>query len=140
MKIVLKRLNDACHLEARNEEGNSIHIDGSPSVGGENKGFRPMQLLAAGAGGCSSIDIISILKKQRQELKDIEVVVDADREEGEIPSLFRSIHLHYILTGNLDKEKVEIAINLSLQKYCSVVKTLEKTAKITSSYEIRNLY
>jgi putative redox protein len=139
MKIVLKRLNDACHLEARNEEGNSIHIDGSPSVGGENKGFRPMQLLAAGAGGCSSIDIISILKKQRQELKDIEVVVDADREEGEIPSLFRSIHLHYILTGNLDKEKVEIAINLSLQKYCSVVKTLEKTAKITSSYEIRNL-
>jgi putative redox protein len=139
MKIILKRLNDACHMEAKNEYGNIIHIDGSTSVGGENKGFRPMQLLAAGAGGCSSIDIISILKKQRQNLKDIEVIVDAEREEGAIPSLFLTIHLHYILNGNLDKEKVEYAINLSLQKYCSVVKTLEKTAKITSSYEIRNL-
>jgi putative redox protein len=138
MKIVLKRLNDACHLEARNEEGNSVDIDGSPSVGGENKGFRPMQLLAAGAGGCSSIDIISILKKQRQDLKDIEVIVDAEREEGKTPSLFRTIHIHYILTGILNEEKVKGAINLSLQKYCSVVKTLEKTATITSSYEIRN--
>jgi putative redox protein len=138
MKIILKRLNDNCHLEASNEEGNIVHIDGSPSVGGKNKGFRPMQLLAAGAGGCSSIDIISILKKQRQELKDIEVVVDAEREKDAVPSLFVSIHLHYILTGNLDEGKVKNAINLSLQKYCSVVKTLEKTAKITSSYEIRN--
>ena len=139
MKIALKRLNDACHMEARNEDGNIVNIDGSRSVGGERKGFRPMQLLAAGAGGCSSIDIISILKKQRQELKDIEVIVDAEREEGTVPSLFRTIHLHYILTGNLDKEKVEYAINLSLEKYCSVIKTLEKTAKITSSYEIRNI-
>jgi putative redox protein len=138
MKIILKRLNDNCHLEASNEEGNIVHIDGSPSVGGENKGFRPMQLLAAGAGGCSSIDIISILKKQRQELLNIEVVVDAERAKDAEPSLFVSIHLHYILTGNLDEGKVKNAINLSLQKYCSVVKTLEKTAKITSSYEIRN--
>jgi putative redox protein len=138
MRILLKRLNNACHLEARNEDGNTVQIDSSPSVGGENKGFRPMQLLAAGAGGCSAIDVINILKKQRQELKDIEVVVEAERQEDVIPSLFISIHLHYILTGNLAKEKVEFAINLSLQKYCSVVKTLEKTAKITSSYEIRN--
>ena len=98
-----------------------------------------MQLLAAGAGGCSSIDVIGILKKQRQNLVDIEVVVNAEREPDSVPSLFTSIHIHYILTGNLDKNKVESAINLSLQKYCSVVKTLEKTATITSSYEIRNL-
>jgi putative redox protein len=139
MKIEIRRLNECCHLEARNEDGNIIHIDGSNSVGGENKGFRPMQLLAAGAGSCSSIDIISILKKQRQVLKDIEVIVNAERETDVTPSLFVSIHLHYILTGNLEKEKVEYAINLSLQKYCSVVKILEKTAKITSSYEIKNI-
>jgi putative redox protein len=139
MKIVLSRLNDACNLEARNEDGNIVLIDGSPSVGGEKKGFRPMQLLAAGAGGCSAIDIITVLKKQRQVLKDIEVIVNAEREADAVPSLFSTIHLHYILTGNLEKDKVEYAINLSLQKYCSVVKTLEKTAKVTSSYEIRNI-
>jgi len=136
MKIELKRLNDAYHMEAKNEDGNTVDIDGAPKIGGEKKGFRPMQLLAAGAGGCSSIDILSILKKQKQTIKDFAVVIDAVREEGAVPSLFEKIHLHYVLTGHLDKTKVEKAINLSLDKYCSVVKILEKTAKITHSYEI----
>lgn len=136
MRIELKRLNEACYMEARNEDGNSIHIDGAPEIGGENKGFRPMQLLDAGAGGCSSIDIITILKKQRQPLKSLEVLVDAEREEDAVPSLFKTIHLHYILGGQLEKDKVEKAINLSLEKYCSVVKLLEKTAKISYSYKI----
>jgi putative redox protein len=136
MKIELLRMNDAVHLKARNEEGNTIEIDGAPGVGGENKGFRPMQLLAAGAGSCSSIDIISILKKQRQKITDFKVLVEAEREEKAVPSLFTGIHLHYVLTGKLQKEKVEKAINLSLKKYCSVVKILEKTAKITHSFEI----
>jgi uncharacterized OsmC-like protein len=136
MKITIKRRNDAYHMEAMNEEGCSVDIDAAQKIGGENKGFRPMQLLAAGAGSCSSIDIISILKKQRQPLKDLEVKIDAEREENAVPALFTTIHLHYILTGDLDKDKVEKAINLSLDKYCSVVKILEKTAKIIHSYEI----
>lgn len=137
MKIELKRINDACHMVASNEDGNEIHIDGASKVGGEGKGFRPMQLLAAGAGSCSSIDIISILKKQRQPLIDFQVKIDAKREEGKLPSLFETIHLHYILKGNLDENKVEKAIELSLQKYCSVVKILELTASITYTYEIK---
>jgi putative redox protein len=137
MKIVLKRMNDACHMVATNEDGNQINIDGAPKVGGEGKGFRPMQLLAASAGSCSSIDIITILKKQRQPLLDLQVSIDAEREEGKVPSLFQTIHMHYTLTGNLDKSKVEKALELSLKKYCSVVKILEKTAKISYTYQIK---
>lgn len=136
MKIELQRINKACHMVAKNEDGNEINIDGAPKVGGEGKGFRPMQLIAAGAGSCSSIDIISILQKQRQPIDDLQVRIDARREEGKVPSLFETIHLHYILTGDLDKNKVEKALELSLQKYCSVVKILEKTAQITYTYEI----
>lgn len=137
MKIELKRVNKAVQMIAFNEDGNEIHIDGAPGIGGEGKGFRPMQLLAAGAGSCSSIDIISILKKQRQSLEDLQVTIKAEREEGKIPSLFQTIHLHYTLCGKLDRNKVEKALELSLEKYCSVVKILEKTAKITYSYEIK---
>jgi putative redox protein len=137
MKILLNRVNGACHMVASNEDGNEIHIDAAQEVGGEKKGFRPMQLLAAGAAGCSSIDIITILNKQRQPLDDLQVIVDAQREKDKVPALFRSVHLHYVLTGNLDREKVEKALELSLQKYCSVVKILEKTAEITYTYEIK---
>lgn len=136
IKIELKRLNDAFHMEAANEQGNVVHIDASPDIGGSNKGMRPMQLLLAAAAGCSSIDIINILKKQKQPLKDIKVTITGEREKDAIPSLFTEIHAHYKLYGDLDDEKVKRAINLSLEKYCSVTKTLEKTAKVTYSYEI----
>jgi putative redox protein len=136
MKIELQRKNKAVHLEAVNEDGATIQIDGSPAVGGENKGFRPMQLLLAGLGGCSTIDIVSILKKQRQELEDIRVVVDGEREPNVEPSLFRDIHVHFILKGDLDADKVKKAVDLSMEKYCSVAKTLEKTARITYDFEI----
>lgn len=131
-------MDDAYHLEARNEEGRTIETDGSPAIGGSNKGMRPMQLLMAAAGSCSSIDIISILKKQKQELKDLNVEITAEREKDKVPSLFTEIHLHYKLSGNLDENKVKRAVDLSVDKYCSVVKTLEKTAKVTWSFEIIN--
>jgi putative redox protein len=137
MKIYLKRVNKACHMIAKNEDGNTIHIDGSARVGGQKLGYRPMELLAAGAAGCSSIDIIDILGKQRQELKDLQVEVTAEREADKVPSLFTKIHLHYILYGKLEITKVEKAIKLSLDKYCSVVKTLEKTATISYTFEIK---
>lgn len=136
MKITLKRLNDAYHLEAVNEEGCKIEMDGSPAIGGSNLGMRPMQLLLAAAGSCSTIDIISILKKQKQELKDLEVEVTAEREKDKVPSLFTDVHVHYKLKGDLDDNKVNRAVDLSFNKYCSVVKILEKTANVSSSYEI----
>ena len=122
---------------ATNEGGVSIHIDGAPSIGGENKGLRPMELLLAGIGGCSSIDIIGILNKQRQVITDFQILIDGEREKDKIPSLFENIHVHFILSGDLDEKKVKRAIDLSMNTYCSVTKTLEKTAKITYSHEIR---
>lgn len=125
-------------MEAANEEGGLIRMDGSTSIGGLEGGFSPMQLLLAGAGGCSAIDIMGILEKQKQDLQDLKVEIEGDRQKKDTYSEFTTIHLHYIFTGALDEAKVERAINLSLDKYCSVTKTLGKTSKISHSYEIKS--
>ena len=136
MKITIDHLNDM-HMEAQNEEGGLIRMDGSTEIGGLEGGFSPMQLLLAGVGGCSAIDIIGILKKQRQDLQDLKVEVEGDRQSVEEYSEFTDIHIKYTFTGDLDPDKVERAINLSLDKYCSVSKTMEKTSDISHSYEIQ---
>ena len=136
VSIEMVRLNDGFHLEASNENGNKVQLDASPEIGGTNQGMRPMQLLLTSLGGCSSIDIISMLKKQRQDLKDIKVRITGERETGAAPSLYRDIHIHFKLYGNLDEEKAQKAVSLSVEKYCSVARILEKTAKIGYSFEI----
>ncbi len=138
MQIKINRLNEAFHMQAVNEDGCTLSLDSSPDAGGQNLGMRPMQLLLAGIGGCSSIDVISILKKQKQPLEDIQITVDATRQQDKVPSLFEEIHITYTLKGNLDGNKVKRAIELSLEQYCSVAKILEKTAKISYSFEIKN--
>ena len=136
MKITLRTLEQEKHMEAVNEEGGIIHLDGSRSIGGINGGMSPMQLLLAAAGGCSTIDVMSILKKQKQEPKGILVNIEGDRQSVETWSEFKTIHLHYTLAGDLDRKKVERAIDLSVGKYCSVSKALEKTSEITWSFDI----
>lgn len=136
MKITIDQLENT-HMEAANEEGGLIRMDGSTSIGGIEGGFSPMQLLLAGVGGCSAVDIIGILNKQRQDLQDLTIEVEGDRQSKEDHSEFTSIHIKFIFTGNLEESKVERAINLSLDKYCSVSKTLEKASEITHSYEIK---
>ncbi len=136
MKIEINRLNDAFHFAAANENGNTVHIDASPDIGGTNQGMRPMQMLLSAMGGCSAIDIINILKKQKQDLKDLKITVTGERQQNVVPSLFKTVHAHYKFFGNLDTDKVEKAINLSVNKYCSVSKTLEQSATITYSFEI----
>ena len=137
MKITINRLNDAVHMEAENEDGVTLQMDGTDEIGGINGGFRPMQMLLAAAGGCSAIDVVGILKKQRQNPDELTVEVTGDRVTVDTYSEFKSIHIHFILSGShLDETKVARAIDLSLTKYCSVSKTLEKTSTITSSYEI----
>ncbi|HEY1039767.1 MAG TPA: OsmC family protein, partial [Bacteroidia bacterium] len=121
---------------AVNENGNTILMDGSEAIGGHNKGMRPTQLLLSAVGGCSAIDIISILKKQKQEITSFEIVVDGTKESVEEYSLFRKIHIKYLLKGNVDKDKAERAAKLSIDKYCSVSKTLEPTAEITWSVHV----
>jgi len=124
-------------MEAENEEGGKIRMDGKTNIGGLEGGVSPMQLLLAGIGGCSAIDVISILEKQKQELTDLKVEVDADRQHTDVGySEFKTIHMHFIFSGNLDPKKVERALDLSISKYCSVSKALEKGSEISYDYKI----
>lgn len=132
MKISLKRLNQAVHFEAVNATGNVVHFDGSPDIGGENKGIRPMEGVLMSLAGCSAIDVVDILKKMRQELTGLSVEVDSERRE-EVPRVFTKIHLKYILEGAIDPEKAVRSVQLSADKYCSVSKMLEPTIEITHS-------
>jgi len=136
MKITLKRLDDAFHMEATNEAGLSVQSDGSEQIGGHNRGMRPMEMLISSLGSCSSIDVINFLRKMRQPLQDIRMDIQAERDPDQTPSLFTTVHITYHLYGNLDETKVEKAVSMSVDKYCSVARILEKTATITWSYHI----
>ncbi|MBM9590839.1 OsmC family protein [Leptospira sp. 201903075] len=136
MNIKLNRIESPYGLEAWNESGNSIRIDASPEIGGKNSGPRPMELLIMGLAGCSSIDVLMILAKYRIEVKDYSVEVDAEREKVEEVNLFKNIHMKFKIQGDFNEDQVKRAIDLSLEKYCSVAKTLEKTAKITYELEL----
>jgi len=137
MKIDVNWLGKDFHMEADSEEGGKIRIDGNTNIGGLEGGISPMQLLLAGIGGCSAIDVLSILEKQRQEIKSLRVEVDGDKQKTDAGySEFNSIHMHFILSGNLDENKVKRALDLSITKYCSVSKALEKGSKIGYDFEI----
>ncbi|GAB5409578.1 MAG: OsmC family protein [Balneolaceae bacterium] len=138
MQIQLERNNEAVHLVAKNEEEHEVQLDGSDKIGGQNLGFRPMQMLLVALGSCASMDVLSILKKQRQNIESYSVVVNGDREVDKVPSLFIDIHVRFEFTGVLDESKIRRAIELSMGTYCSVTKTLEKTAHITSSFILNN--
>ncbi len=134
MQIQLHHQNDAVHLKAQNEDGHEVQLDGSEKIGGENLGFRPMQMLLVALGSCASMDVLSILQKQKQVIDSYSVYVDGEREPDAIPSLFTDIHVRFEFQGPIDEKKVKRAIELSMGTYCSVTKTLEKTANITSSF------
>ncbi|MGM0739336.1 MAG: OsmC family protein [Bacteroidota bacterium] len=136
MKIELKRIDDAFHLEASNELGKSIQMDGAPKIGGSDKAPRPMEVLLMSMAGCSSMDVLDILKKQRQHVEDFRIKIDAEREKDKTPALFTDIHLHFYLKGDLDERKVARAVRLSMGTYCSVTKIVEKTANITWDYTV----
>jgi len=136
MKIHLRRLDDAFHLEASNADGNTVETDASPELGGHGRGMRPMEMLLSSLGACSAIDVVYILKKQRQSLEDIRIAISAEREKDKQPALFTQIHIVFSLYGPVDPEKAERAVRLSMEKYCSVSKILEKTAKITWKVEL----
>ncbi|MBT8141047.1 MAG: OsmC family protein [Gammaproteobacteria bacterium] len=130
MKVTLKRQNQAMHYAAFSEEGQRVDFDGSPEIGGQDQGVRPMQALLMALGGCSGIDIHLILSKQRQIAENVEIEINAERQKNATPALFEQIDVQFILDGDLDERKVRKAVDLSMQKYCSVAKTLETTARI----------
>ncbi len=138
MKVVLKRIDDAFNFEASGQSPQKNYLDASESIGGQNKGSRPMEMLLMGLGGCSAIDVILILKKQKQQIDDLEIEVSGEREE--IPdtnmSPFKSMHIHFKFKGIIDENKIERAIRLSMEKYCSATAQFRSSATITHSFDL----
>ena len=123
-------------FEGTATSGHKLIMDADESSGGHNTGFRPMELLLVGFGGCSGMDVISILRKKRQQVSGLDINVKGEKTET-YPSIYKEVHIEYVVKGKgVQKEAVERAIELSLEKYCSVGATLAKAGKITSSFRI----
>lgn len=130
------RWHDGMSFIAETGSGHLVAMDGAPEAGGRNLAPRPMELLLAGAGGCSSYDVISILRKARQEITGCQVRISAERA-NEDPKVFTQINMHFIVSGRgLKPETVERAVKLSAEKYCSASIMLGKTAAMTHTWEI----
>ena len=136
MKVHLKRVDDAFHFTGCGSDNIRVNIDAAASVGGNNAGARPMELFLMSLAGCSVIDIILILQKQRQKIESFDITVDGQRRENEIPAVFEKINIHFSFSGELQKVKVKRAIALSMEKYCSVSTMLKPTVEITTSFSI----
>ena len=124
-------------FEAKSESGHSVVMDGSAEYGGENRGPRPMELILMGLGGCASFDIVTILKKSRQEVTHVECQLTTERADS-IPAVFTKIHLHFVVKGKAVKEKqVAKAVELSAEKYCSASKMLsDGGVEISHDFEV----
>jgi putative redox protein len=135
MKSRVKWIENVCFM-AESGSGHAMVMDGSPDIGGRDLGPRPMEMLLMGAGGCTSVDVIMILRKSRQDVTGCEVEISAERAEDH-PKVFTSIHMHFTVRGRgLKPETVDRAIRLSAEKYCSASIMLGKTAQVTHDFEI----
>ena len=136
MRVTLERQNNAVHFVATTGGGGTVSIDGAPVIGGLGLGARPMELLLCGMGGCSSMDVVAILTKQREAISSMVVTVEAEREPDVVPSLFTRIHVHFAIAGPQNEANVARAVELSMSKYCSVTRILEKSAAVTWSHTL----
>jgi len=138
MKATVKWL-DHMSFVGESGSGHSVVMDGAPDDGGRNMGVRPMEMVLLGMGGCTAFDLVLILQRQRQAISDCQVELEAERA-AEAPKVFTKIHVHYIVSGKgLDANKVERAVKLTAEKYCSVSIMLSATAEITHDFEIIEL-
>jgi putative redox protein len=137
MKVRIKWIEDVAFM-GESETGHAVVMDGAPENGGRNIGMRPMEMLLIGMGGCTSFDVVTILKKSRQVVTDCVAEISAERAD-EVPKVFTKIHVHFVVTGiDLNDKQVERAVSLSAEKYCSASIMLSKSVDITHDYEIRN--
>ena len=137
MKARVKWVQDVMFV-GESGSGHSLVIDGAPEAGGRNMGFRPMELMLLGLGSCSAFDVMMILKRGREQVTDCVVELDGQRAETD-PKVYTAVELVYKVTGkNLDANKVERAVHLSAEKYCSASKMFGMTAKLTHRIEIVN--
>lgn len=130
MKVALERINQDYLFKVTNSNGHSVLLDNKSKKEGEVAGISPMELLLMGLAGCSSIDVVAILNKQKLNPTSLKMEVEGKRNETEIPSLFNKINVKVIIDGEISPEKIRRAVQLSFDKYCSVSKTLEHTAEI----------
>jgi putative redox protein len=130
MKIHVSRTEAPYHFVGVNDTGNEVHMDGSPDIGGANKGARPMQVLLMSLAGCTGIDVVSILDKQRQQYTRFDMELDAERTEVASAKPFSHITITFHFEGEIEPGKAQRAIELSMDKYCSVALTINKMAKI----------
>lgn len=129
-------LNKNMEFQGTSDSGYQITMDADEASGGANKGFRPMELLLVGFGGCSGMDVISILRKKRQDVTGLEMNIQGEKTE-DYPKVYKEVTIEYVVKGRgIQAEAVERAIELSLGKYCSVGATLAKSGRITHSYRI----
>ena len=127
---------DGMLMVGKSHSGHSITMDGPIEIGGENLGVRPMEMLLLGVAGCTMIDVVTTLKKMRQDLSHCETKISAERANDH-PKVFTDIHIQFIVKGkDLDSKKVDKAISLSAEKYCSASIMLGKTANITHDFEV----
>ncbi|HZF66251.1 MAG TPA: OsmC family protein [Chitinophagaceae bacterium] len=132
VEVVIDRVNGDFGFEAKDAQGHKITMDSKPESGGQDYGVRPMQSLLMGLGGCSGIDVVAILKKQRQSVTHFRMRINGERESGKEPSLWKTVHIAFELGGEIDPDKAKRACELSIDKYCSVAETLRRAgAKIT---------
>ncbi|MGH8185026.1 MAG: OsmC family protein [Steroidobacteraceae bacterium] len=135
MKARIKWVQDVMFL-GESGSGHAVVMDGAPAAGGRNLGVRPMECLLLGLGGCSAFDVVMILKRGREQVTDCIVEIDAERATTD-PKVFTNITMRYVITGRaLDRNKVERAVNLSAEKYCSATAMFAKTATISHQIEI----
>jgi len=141
MQVELVRIDDAFHFQANGMSGVPVDIDAAENIGGHNAGSRPMELLLMGLGGCTAIDVILIMKKQRQVIEDLKISVSGEREkiEGTEMTPFRKINIHFQFKGNIVEEKAKKAIELSMEKYCSATAQFSGSAEITHTFEIESV-
>lgn len=135
MKVTLERIDDAYLMRTTNEAGRFVDADGSPDIGGGDQAMRPMQMVLSALASCSTIDVIFLLRKQRQDLQHIKVEIEGKRVDT-VPRVFTDIHLHYHLWGAIDAKKADRACRLSMEELCSVSKMLEKSVNITWEFTI----
>lgn len=136
MEINLVRKSGKFNFEAQNSGGFTVDTDAKPEIGGEGKGFRPMEMLLIGLGGCSGIDMVNVLSKQKEPLNDVKISIKATRKDEEMPAIFDVIDIHFDLYGALSGPKVERALNMTFDKYCSVSNILGRSATINFTYTI----
>lgn len=137
VRIQLSLIQPDFGFEATDQSGIKARFDTTPTDGGKNFGVRPMQGLLMSLGSCSGIDVVSILKKMRQEITAYSMVIEGEREADKVPSLWQKVHVLFQLSGTIEEEKAKHAIELSIEKYCSVAETLRRAGcEITWSLEL----